>query len=417
MRQLLIDIPEQSWPQLARTLNEQNALNVTRLPTMDAHKNLIIAHVENRAVNALLEIIEEIENSAVTLLPYDALPLSPPADEMAESVIDVAPRSTLEVWLNGWQSFGSWGSFLWYAITASVVVWIGLHTNTSYLLVAAMLIAPFAGPAMLVAMGSAAGHWEMVRRNLVRYAVVLGVTVGTTFLLSILFGQERATDTMISVSRISTFAVLLPLAGGTAGALDLVQSEKSSLVAGTAVGMLVAASLAPPSGMIGMALAIGRFDLAANGLFVLLMQLLALNLAGALTFRVAGLTSDGIRFERGQPRIYHVSLGASALLLAGMLLFQWSSPLTLQRSTLEQRVEGTVETLFENDPLITFIEGTFSFPRPQADGQKLLATLYITTDLSDEAATRHVIARTHARVTEEFESVEPLVSVVIVEEP
>lgn len=55
---------------------------------------------------------------------------------------------------------------------------------------------------------------------------------------------------MLQNSQISIAAVLLPLAAGAAGALNLFQSERSSLVSGAATGMLVAASLAPPAGII-----------------------------------------------------------------------------------------------------------------------------------------------------------------------
>ena len=61
------------------------------------------------------------------------------------------------------------------------------------------------------------------------------------------------------------------IAAGAAGAINLMQSERSSLVSGAATGMLVAASLAPPAGIIGMAAAIGRWDMAVSGLFLLLL--------------------------------------------------------------------------------------------------------------------------------------------------
>ncbi|MDV2994536.1 MAG: hypothetical protein N4J56_004190 [Chroococcidiopsis sp. SAG 2025] len=95
-------------------------------------------------------------------------------------------------------------------------------------------------------------------------------------------------------------AVLLSLAAGAAGALNLVQSQRSSLVSGASVGMLVAASLAPPAGLVGMAVAIGRWDMATSGLFVLLLQLVGINLTAAILFRVFGLSVQGSRYRRGK---------------------------------------------------------------------------------------------------------------------
>jgi len=186
-----------------------------------------------------------------------AIALRPPASEAPQQVKNVTSRSPIEIFLSGLQSVGSWRSFLAYAAVAGVIVWIGLYTNTSYLLVAAMLIAPFAGPAMNTAIATARGDLQLLGRSVPRYFSALLVTIAITFLLSLLLQQQSATSLMLDSSQVSAVAVLLPLAAGAAGALNLVQSERSSLVSGAAAAMLVAASLAPPAGIIGMASAIG----------------------------------------------------------------------------------------------------------------------------------------------------------------
>ena len=123
-----------------------------------------------------------------------------------------------------------------------VVVWIGLFTNTIYLLTAAMLIAPFAGPAMNTAIATARGDWSLLRRTLLRYVAALAVTIAIAGTLSSILHQNTTTELMVATSNLSAVAVLLPLVADAAGALNLVQSERSSLVSGAAVGMLVAAS-------------------------------------------------------------------------------------------------------------------------------------------------------------------------------
>ncbi len=152
----------------------------------------------------------------------------------------------------GLQSVGSWKGFLGYAAAAGVVVWIGLYTNTSYLLVAAMLIAPFAGPAMNLAIATARGDITLLKRSLIRYFSALLVTILVALALSLILRQEIPTNQMVQTSELSSVALLLPLAAGAAGALNLVQSQRSSLVSGASVGMLVAASLAPPAGLVDL---------------------------------------------------------------------------------------------------------------------------------------------------------------------
>jgi len=53
----------------------------------------------------------------------------------------------------------------------------------------------------------------------------------------------------VDVSEISSVGALLPLVAGAAGALNQMQAQSNSLVSGTAVGLLVAAALAPPAGL------------------------------------------------------------------------------------------------------------------------------------------------------------------------
>jgi hypothetical protein len=88
-------------------------------------------------------------------------------------------------------------------------------------------------------------HRSLLGRSHVRYAASLALAIAVAAGLSLLFRHRTATDLMVQVSQMSSAAVLLPLVAGGTGALNLVQSERNSLVSGAAVGMLVAASLAP----------------------------------------------------------------------------------------------------------------------------------------------------------------------------
>jgi hypothetical protein len=163
-------------------------------------------------------------------------------------------------------------------------VWVGLLTDTVFLLVAAMLIAPFAGPAVNAAIATARGDAGLLGRALARYLAA------------------------VATATVSGVAVLLPLAAGAAGALQLVQSERSSLVSGAAVGLLVAAALAPPAGVVGMAATLGAWEMVGNAAFLLALQLAGINLAGALVFRLSGVTSRGSRYPRGRPWVVSVAL-------------------------------------------------------------------------------------------------------------
>jgi uncharacterized membrane protein len=224
-----------------------------------------------------------------------------------------------------------------------------------------MLIAPFAGPAMNVAIATARGDSQLLWRGILRYFAALAVTIAVAGMLSLIMRQNIATSLMIERSQISSVAVLLPLAAGAAGALNLVQSERSSLVSGAATGMLVAASLAPPAGIVGMASAIGRWDLVVSGLFLLLLQLVGINFTAALLFHFFGLSARGVRYKRGKRWLFPVALVFTVAAIASLLTWQFTSSPDLQRSTLAQRANAQIEEVVSQSPLVNLVEANVRF--------------------------------------------------------
>jgi hypothetical protein len=255
MRQLIFQVPRGKGRAVVAAERHQGT-NLTHFEARSCDEEIDMAyvHIANSRVEDLLSELESIPELHVTLAPQGVLALHPPPGEAPAQVTDVRQRSPLEVFLAGLQSVGSWWGFLSYAAVAGIIVWIGLYTNTNYLLVAAMLIAPFAGPAMNLAIGTARGDQTLVGRSLLRYFSAIGVAIVVAALLTWLLQQENASSLMVSISRISRVSVVLPLAAGAAGAIHLFQSERSSLVSGAAVSLLIAASLASPAGLVGMTL-------------------------------------------------------------------------------------------------------------------------------------------------------------------
>ncbi len=424
MRQLLIQVPRGCGKQVLETAKAYDGANLALLEATgsDGAIDLAIAHISNSKVERLLGELESLPQLHVTLIPQGVMALQPPPEETPKQVTNVELRSPIEIFLAGLQSVGSWKGFLSYAATAGVVVWIGLYTNTNYLLVAAMLIAPFAGPAMNLAIATARGDIKLLKRSLLRYFSALGVTILVTFALSLILQQKIPTSQMVQTSELSSVAVLLPLAAGAAGALNLVQSERSSLVSGAAVGMLVAASLAPPAGLVGMAIAIGRWDMVISGLFVLLLQLAGINLTAALLFRVFGLSVQGSRYGRGKQWVFAATLGVTVAALTGLLTWQLSNPPQFQRSTRAQRATAEIGQVIAASGTTKLVEANIRFTRSEVEGQNtLLGVVYVQRQPGVTASTEEIsdtLTRAiQTRLLAQGFNVTPLIDVNVLEAP
>lgn len=422
MRQIIVQVPLDQGQRVLEIAQRFEGINMVRVGGTTAsgtEAELVIVHVSNAQVGPLVDALEQVPQLHISFIPSGALALRPPAEEVVDQVTDVAPRSPLEIFVAGLQSIGSWKGFLGYAVVGGAVVWLGLITSTVYLLVGAMLIAPFAGPAVNTAIATARGDLDLLWRSLLRYGTALMVTASVAGLLSLAFRQDAATELMLAVSTISAAAVLLPIMAGAAGALHLCQGEQSSLVSGAAAGMLIAASLAPPAGLIGMAAVAGNHDMLVPALFLLGLQLVGINLSGALVFRFFGLTPSGARFTRGREPVRWISIAASGAALVALLAWQFgsASPM-LQHDTVEQRVRDAVTTAVDADSTVDLVEADLRFTRKGRPGQNsLLAEVYVQrrsgTSLTDEMLRAHVRERVRAAIRRQEPNATPLVAVTV----
>lgn len=413
MRQILIRTDSASGAAVMEVLERQGAMNAYLFETARPPDGVVaVAHVPNGAVEAIVERVQQLEEHHITLLPLPAIVLKPPADEAPDEVTDVGLLSPLEVFLAGMQSVGAWRGFLGYAMVAGVVVWIGLFTEVSFLLVAAMLIAPYAGPAMIAAMATSRGDSRLLARSLLRYAASLLVSIAVCFVLSVAMGQEIATTLMVSISELSSIEMLIPLSAGVAGALGLIQSERASLVSGAAIGLLVAVSLAPPAGVVGMAAAIGRWDLVLGAGFKLLLTIVGINVSGAVVFYLAGLRPKGTRYQRGKAGTAIAAFTVFALIAGGLVTWQLIESPDLQHSTRAQRAAAEIARVVGDDTRLVLLESDVRFASAdEAERNTLLADILVRTVAPQTSDMEAEVRQTIRTALEDRFGVRPLVSV------
>lgn len=353
MRQVLVQVPRGAGEELVGIARELGASTLTVLEGSGGRGNevdLLLVTVPNASVGPLIDRAQDLGDAEASVPAVGAFAFEPPAGEPPEELIDVTPRSPYEVVLAGSQSAGSWRGFLTYATLAGVIVWLALFTETIYLLTASMLIAPFAGPAMNTAISLLSGRTGLLRHSLLRYLAGIAVTAATAGVLTLLAGQHVATDLMVAVLTISGAAFLLPLVAGVAGATYLVQSEHSSLISGAAVGILVAASLAPPAGGLGMAVALGRPDLVAHAVFLISLQLVGITASAIAVLWAYGIRPGAHRFGENRPRLAGVGFAVATLATLALVAFQFAdAPFLLQGAEKRHAAEAAIEAVEARD--------------------------------------------------------------------
>lgn len=333
MRQLQVQVRRERVERVLDLADEHGASSPIVVPgerSGEAGWRVVLLHLPNDRVGAFMKAIEASEGAQAVLLPQGVLPIRPPLETLAERTKDVAPRSTLELVLSALQSIGSWKGMLLYAVFSGLIAAYAVIFNVIYLLIAAMLIAPMGAPAMVCVIGTAVGDWVMVRRGATRFFASIVVLVVSAVALGYAYDLSIVSSTMTDIASVSNWVVLLALVGGAAGAQSLVQSERDSLVSGTAAGFLVAVSLSPTSAVLGLAFVVDRWDYAAVMAFVVLLTFAGIIAGGWMLLRFYGVQPEDPGTGRGSASALAMLVSGVALAVVGLVVWQTQQPLPFQ---------------------------------------------------------------------------------------
>ncbi len=226
-------------------------------------------------------------------------------------------------------------SYLTLIVGSCAIATFGLLSNSSAVIIGAMIIAPLMLPIRGLAFGALEGNVILFRKGII--AVVLGTFIAVVMACSLgmlvpipSYGSEvlaRSEPTLLDLG-------IAVAAGGISGYAK-VEPKISGSVAGTAI----AVALMPPICVIGLGLAQGNWSLSIGATLLYLTNLLGITLSCMLTFLVAGYTS----FSRARrPIIWTLALTAVLLIPLGVsfarLVRQGQLEMSLRRALLSRTV-------------------------------------------------------------------------------
>jgi uncharacterized hydrophobic protein (TIGR00271 family) len=387
----------------------------------DDERSLVFLQLPNERVGEFVDAARRAveDDIAVVLLPIGALPLETPLTELDSRVREVSRLSTLELVIASLQSVGAWRGMLMFSALAGVIAAYGLIFDVSYVLVAAMLVNPMGAPALVSVVGTAIGDARMFGRGALRFVVSLLIQATAALCLGYAYDLSISTPMMEQVTALSKWAVVIAFAAGAAGAQALVKSERDSLVSGTAAGFMVAAALAPPAAVLGLAIPLGRWDYFALMAFLLALQYVAIVVGGW-----TGLAVSGVR--PGEPSIGRGRAGTRSVLLAGVAvlsigLVAWQTRLEprfmkadLSRVALEIARDATDERA---DALL--VNSTAAFTRRDIRayaGDALLIEVVVESrapGVNEDSIAAGLRRRIRALVHERMDGVIPFIAVTV----
>lgn len=174
--------------------------------------------------------------------------------------------------------------FILITVLSTIVAAIGLLEDNVAVLVGAMVIAPFLGPNLALALSTTLGDIQLMKSSLrtnitgASICFFLSVAIGIVWHVDAI-GPELTQRTYVGLS-----GVVLALASGAAGVLSLTRGTSSILV-----GVMVAVALLPPVTTSGIMLGSGYYSEALGAAMLLAVNIVCVNLSAKLTFLYKGV--------------------------------------------------------------------------------------------------------------------------------
>lgn len=191
----------------------------------------------------------------------------------------------------------------------------GLLTDSTAVIIGAMLVAPLMSPILGLSLASVSGKHGMFQRALIALiegialAILLSTFIGWTAsqLPFVILGEIPGE--VLARTRPTPFDLGIALAGGIAAAYALAQPHISAALPGVAI----ATALMPPLCTVGIGLSLRNPAISLGAGLLFLTNLTAISFAGIATFALLGFRPLGM--EKAQKRIQRSTLISAVLVL------------------------------------------------------------------------------------------------------
>ncbi len=157
------------------------------------------------------------------------------------------------------------GHTAWILVCSIFIASVGLNANSTAVVIGAMLISPLMGPILGVGLSLAINDLDTLRRSLKNLAVMVVLSVITSFLFFYLFPLQTESSELLARTKPDIRDVLIAFFGGLA--LVIARAKKGT-VASVIFGVAIATALMPPLCTVGFGLAIGNFEYAGSALLL-----------------------------------------------------------------------------------------------------------------------------------------------------
>lgn len=237
---------------------------------------------------------------------------------------------------------------------AAIIAGYGLLTNSSAVVIGAMLVAMMLGPISGIALSLIDNRWILFRTALTTLSLGILMIYAIGIILGLINIDVPITHEILSRTQPTIMDLMIALAGGAAGAFASVSPRLSVAV----VGVAVATALVPPLVASGILFAHMEWRNAANAFILAATNIIAIQVSSSLVLWVAGFRR-GSDIEVKSNVIEFIKRNAISLICLLLLTIYLSLNFMhmLRQQLYETAIKTEVETLLnKNNNIVDTIQ-------------------------------------------------------------
>ncbi len=177
--------------------------------------------------------------------------------------------------------------FMMVVLSCTVATY-GLLSNSTAVVIGAMLIAPLMGPILGGAMAIATNSNELLKLSAKTEALGSVTAVVLATLLTLVLPSAELTPEVLARTSPTILDLVIALASGAAGTYAICMKPQGA----TLPGVAISTALMPPLCVVGIGLAKQEFGVVSGALLLFLANMVAINVAAIALFQLAGFSKD-----------------------------------------------------------------------------------------------------------------------------
>jgi uncharacterized hydrophobic protein (TIGR00341 family) len=212
--------------------------------------------------------------------------------------------------------------FVLMTMLSTVVVAIGLLKNNVAVIIGAMVIAPFLGPNVALALSTNLADKKLGLNALKTLLCGIFIALALSGGMGYFFETSLAIPEIAARTQAGLSDIILALASGCAGVLAFTTGASAAVI-----GVMVAVALLPPLTVCGLLLGTGKFPAAFGAFLLFATNIICINLAGVITFLFQGVSPrlwwEADKAKKATRRA--MTLWSAILAVLAVLIFLWQT--------------------------------------------------------------------------------------------